>query len=345
MIPTNPTSERKQMKSLPLRKIKKRAPAPKRRRNQKPSSNPVAELINDPCGANIPSGFYGDDSGYHMRFRNTRSLNAYSNADLTFGYVVWFPDYHNPSRNGSAVASGANLFQWSTTDPTLRPSLAGFGAQVTTNATPPTASSWEDPAYSFVNGTTCQDARTLAACLKIRYTGPTSFAQGNIFPLTNIPLELLLEPPTVQEMMQYANQDVRCDDCLEVKFRPVGRASGNYHRTTANALGVSTSLGPSISSSTEQVGPTAIGFVFYDISEADDVFFDMFKVVEWKPEVNSGIPAKRPNGGFSTELVRSAINFLDKRTPGWDVMVGSIGGNVAGGLATMLRRVVLSGAK
>jgi hypothetical protein len=307
--------------------------------------SPVAALINDPCGAKIPEGFYGDDSGYHMRFRITRTINAYGNSDHKFGYVIWYPDYHCVSRNGNASLGNVNLIQWNSTDAVTRPSLLAFGCQPTSTLTPGTAGSVTDPAYDFVNGTTCQDARTLAACLKIRYTGPTSFAQGNIFPLTNIPVELLIEPPTVQELMQYANRDIRCDDCLEVKFRPVGRASGNYHKASAGAINCSTGSNPTVPASTEQVAPTAIGFVWYDISTAEDVFYDCYKVVEWKPEVNSGVPGKAPKGGFTTELVRSGINFLDRNMPGWDTVVGSIGGSGADLLTTMLRRVVLSGSR
>jgi hypothetical protein len=145
--------------------------------------------------------------------------------------------------------------------------------------------------------------------------------------------------------MQYANRDIRCDDCLEIKFRPIGRASGNYHRSGAGAVNVSTTQTTLIPSSTEQVAPVGIGFVWYDISTADDVFYDLFKVVEWKPEVNSGIPAKQPKGGFTTELVRNGINMLDRNIPGWDTVVGSIGGQGMGMLASALRRVVLSGSR
>lgn len=307
--------------------------------------SPVAALINDPCGAKIPEGFYGDDSGYLMRFRITRSINEYANSDHKFGYVVWFPDYHCSHRNSNSTPGNINVIQWNSVDPTARPASTGFGCQSGGTTTPTTASSFSDPAFDFVSSTTCQDARTLAACLKIRYTGPTSFAQGSIFPLTNIPVELLTDRPTVQELMQYANRDIRCDDCLEVKFRPVGRAAGNYHKATAGALNVSTTTSPTVPASTEQVAPTAIGFVWYDISTADDLYYDCYKVVEWKPEVNSGVPAKPPKGGFTTELVRNGINFLDRNVPGWDTVVGSIGGGGAEMLTTMLRRIVLSGAR
>jgi hypothetical protein len=335
------TQKKKQMQKNSQVRIKS---APRKRKQKAPSLSPVAALLNNPCGAPIPSGFFGDDSGYHMRLRSTAGINIYNNNNHKYGYIVWFPDYHCSSNNGGTTAKNANLFQWCSLDSTSTPTFTSMGTQVTTTTTPTTISSLEDPAYDFVVGTTCQDARTFAACMKVRYTGPTSSAKGNIFPLTNVPLELLLEAPSVSQLMAYANRDVRCDDTLEIKFRPIGRASGNYHKSTAGALRVVNAANAEVPASTEQVAPIGIGFVWRDISDANDLTVDYYKVIEWKPEPGSKIPSKPPRNGFTTELVRSGINALDRNMPGWDTVVGSIAGPAMGSLATILRRVVLSGS-
>lgn len=332
-----PRSNKGRGKPLPVRKMKKSKKAP--------SSSPVAALINDPCGAKIPDRVYGDDSGYSMRLKLTRTADLYNNTAHRFGYVVWFPDYHNISRNGNATVAGTNFFQWNSTDSQSRPVSLGFGAQSTATTTPTTTSSITDPAYNFVAGETCQDARTLAACLKVRYVGTTSNARGNFYPLVNVPLELLINDlPNVSEMVQYATQEIRADDNLEIKHRPSTRASGNYHNQRYGPIGCATGVAPSLYASAEAQGPVGIGFVWFDISSPVDVFFDAYKVIEWKPEANSGIPLKPPRGGFTTETVRNAINFLDTRLPGWEAVVSSVGGGAAMGLTTLLRRVVLGGA-
>lgn len=302
----------------------------------------VADILRDPCNGNIPDSVFGESSGYTLRVRSTLSMNPMQNAAYTCGYVVWFPEYHTTS-NATTVARSVSFVQFSTGDSTLQPVSVGFGA-ATPGSAVTTAFSREDPAYQFVNSTVAQDARTLAACMKVRYVGTTSSAAGSFYPLTNVPLELLTnDRPSVDRMIAYSTSDVRAIDSLEVKSRPTS-ASGFFHKPSYGPLIVDSDAHSAINSSCEAQAPVGIGFVYYNV-DPDELILDLYKIIEWKPEVGTGIPGKPIVGGFTRELVSQAVTYLDRRFPKWDVVLESAATHQTTSLANMLRRVVLGGAR
>jgi len=341
-VSVNVINKKQRNRGTPAPKKQKKQPT-RRKAVRRPSLSPIAKLLHDPCNAAIPPNVFGESSGYTSRFKLSRAIGAYGGTNKPFGYVVWFPDYHC-NDNQTATFQNVNVFQWAATTAGAQPAQLSFGAG-TQSVADSTVVSIRDCAYDFVNGTTCQDARTLAACLKLRYTGATSTAQGSVYALNNIPLELLInDRPSAATMLQYATLETRASDCIEIKYRP-STASGFFHKANHGPYDVASGQNPALKSAVEAQGPTAIGFLWYGVATQNDYLMDFHKVLEWKPEADSGLVMRPIRGGFTRELLRGALNSLDATVPGWEVVLGTAAAGPAGGtLAAMLRRVVLSGS-
>jgi hypothetical protein len=156
-----------------------------------------ARMLSDPCNAPLVPGIFGGIQGNLIRVKSRVAFDS-AFSTTTAGYMVWFPDYQNITQAGG-TGSNFNMIQWGDSTGNVQPTLLNFGN--VTPATTTTAHSFTDPANQFVSSSTCADARTVAACIKVVYTGTTSNQSGAIYPLMNLGITDFIggngTPPTI----------------------------------------------------------------------------------------------------------------------------------------------------
>jgi hypothetical protein len=170
------------------KKKNKKPPAPRPRRppqrKKKPkrtkktsSLSPYARMLADPCNAQIVPGAFGDPS---MRtYRDNTSYSITIAPGQAFS-MIWLPEYHCESVNENGKKGNLFTFQSPTADMTWNSTSHPWGnyfdaahleTQYTTRA---------DPCSRFVNASGVRDARTVAACIDIEYTGRSDSESGQV---------------------------------------------------------------------------------------------------------------------------------------------------------------------
>jgi len=292
-------------------------------------------MIADPCNAKLVPSIFGSNYGLLARFRRNYTFPApYSTA--AYGYVLWFPSAHNNLITSIGTYSTGNFFVFGAGSPSFAPVLLDYGYTSTTNTN---AQSFKDPAYDFVNGDTCADARTISACLKLTYTGAQSACKGLIAPITNLPLSVALyggtggAPPSIDQMLTYTTQQHRPLEDSEAVWR-VDATDSTFKSTVTPVIESGSGVPATLSSAAEVRPPTGIGFVFYNVTSAADFNIAAFKNVEWRSEPSSGLTLQQPTGSENPSYIASAMNFLDSRFPGWQQKTKDTAINVLGNALT-----------
>ena len=298
---------------------------PRRRRQvAKLQSSPLvamADMINDPCGATLTNPEYGaSSSGYMIRHNSISVVDTTSGGN---GYVIWFPDYASGGLTTSFNAVYFNASDANTAPINTTTNPLGSGA----TATASNGVQIRDPSYTWGATTTVQDTRTAAACMKMMYLGRNDALAGRVAVLENVPRDALLTgggsaPPTVSEMFAYAQRQQRTSlDPLEVKFRP-SDGSEHFRKTNLEQDSCFVKDAGTTEASIPSSGPTGaglgIGFAWAGVIPGSDLGFDLVKVLEWRPEMISGIVAVPPTiKGPGGNLMSRAVALLDKQHPGW----------------------------
>lgn len=269
----------------------------------------IARMISDPCHSELVEGLYGSSSGILSRFKSTLTPSE----PETNGFFLWCPSYSGDNFasqkfnciyfvNGSASTSINNTVA----NPMGSASLtAGFA----NNA----------GAASFINSATCQDFRTLSACVKMTYIGDTSSCKGRVAMLGNVPLSLLVDGlPTVSGLFDRSSSSQRVSlDVMEVNYRPTDE-SEKFKEDAAFAL---TSLGAgisatSISEAAKADSPTCIGFAWIGVP-ANQLIFETFQNIEWRPKISQKYVEPAATMLYSEPLYKKALQYLDSAAPGW----------------------------
>lgn len=275
------------------------------------------KMLNDPCDAALVPGIFGSSGGLLGRFRSVVDNLGFVGGANTYGYIVWFPEYHN---GGPSANSHFNLFSFSDSTGTTQPTIAGFGW----GATSTTTLAIKDPCYDFVNGSLCQDARTISACMVATYGGTTSNTKGFIMPLTNVPITMFLgesdgTPPTVSQLSAYANTESRVSGQMMVKHRPNAVSKFKKQNMGCFQLGATNTSNTVMSGYTEQDPPMGIGFVFMNITALSDIRVSLYKNIEWRPESNAGMVQQAPRGTDNPSLLTNVLQYLDAVPGDWQV--------------------------
>lgn len=315
----------------------------------------LAALLNNPCTAPLTAPEYGSsDSGYLMRFHSVSSHTLAEGGARSSGYVVFFPDYHGNvgsstqtvSRNASIVgfadASGTSKPTNDTTDPAFASAdlTSQRGGQIA------------DPGYPFISGDVVQDARTVAACMQMTYTGSMQNIAGRVGTLENVTREMLItgnsgDTPTIDQMMSLASSFQRTPTkSCEVKYRP--SENGKYFRTEGDLEEVpqdaclATGVPGSTASSVVAVGGASsgaahgIGFVWIGLpDDGSSLVFDFYKAIEWRPECSDNIVMPAPHSFSPNNLTEHAVAALDRHHPGWTRKAADAGEDVAGMIAKL----------
>lgn len=313
------------------------------RRRKLARLDPIAQLVMDPCNANLKLGIYGSVKGMATRVHRISSIgNGVTGTTDNSGYILWFPDYHCP---GGTTTAERNCFLYNAVNVLTGPAAAGFGCGAANGTT--TTSSMNDPAYSFVESDVCQDARTLAACMRVTYTGTTSNARGLIYPLVNVPADAIIRggasttPPSPSDLIAYARESKRCVGTNEVRWRPTGSSLG-FKDNLPGPIQCNSATAPTLNSSVRNEEPVAIGFVWYNVSSPNDLQVDFYKAIEWRAEPTSLLSSAKPIGADNTSVMQRVTNALDRIYPQWQTHAMEGAMDLA---SSMLQTAVLSGTQ
>jgi len=170
---------------------RRRQPAPGRRNPRKTHVTSLAHMVSDPCGSTLTPGLYGSAEGLLARFENS----TFNSNVSTCGYVVWIPVYHNdPQETLPSTNTGVNgnIYIWTSADPaTIPPDNMGLAPLWSVGTTTQSSASFPDPAARWIASGTAMDARTLSACMKVKFTGQLRTDSGEICWLNNISPKVL----------------------------------------------------------------------------------------------------------------------------------------------------------
>lgn len=320
-------------------------------------------MVTNPCLAQLAYGPANGEAenGYLLRVNGRHTLhNVGTN---TAGYVIWFPNWHNTGTG--TTKPGGNCFYWENEPkagiaPTIPTNSTIGGGSATTSiaygrdspstpgdptAIPPvaaynqtTARVIKDPAYSWVNGTACVQARTLSACMNIQYVGALNVNQGLMGKVINIMPKQLIEggsagnatPMTVDDMLTFANV---VDRWQAQKYELLHSPSemGSQYRETDNppvsndisgnlcVLGNATPASTPTYLTLDGSKDNGIGFVWTSLpTTANDIQLVMTKIVEWTPTTITGI-SNAQGVARPVQRLDTLTQKLNNAKPGWQV--------------------------
>lgn len=259
------------------------------------------------------------------------------------GYLIWFPDFSGKA-TGDGTHGSLYLFAQDVASGTPTNTVADPLGSFTSTTT---GAFIEDPATTFIEGDFVNDSRTVAACIKLMYTGTNDNCSGRIGYLTDVPREALLSggssggPPSIEQMFRYSNRSERTPlDGAEIKFRP-GTGSDNYRSSDhvesdqGFIVGTTDASVTSVPSGSPSGDCHGIGFAWAGLTDNQSVVFDFLKAIEWRPTMASGISTPAPTTAIGGgNLVSKAITFLDRHQSGWQTaatkVFKTLGASVAG---------------
>lgn len=330
-------------------------------------------MIADPCNSPLIPGLYGTMEGYLSRFHSIVSPAAVDGKNMASGVVLWCPKFHNPGRFGSDIntvggttGSIYNLLISTTETSSTGINFTGVGvgsAEVlTAGATynPARSQSFEDPAWGFVGGPTCGDARTLSACMRMSYYGTMSDTAGMIAHI-DVPLSYLMDGlvdggtssyHTVDRFFASSQKVMRTSlDAIDQKWIPSEDGIFLTAPSKANVKDLDSddlifyakgATPPTTGEFSEgsyarTYNPRVIGFAWRGFNPgagiAAPIQFDLYKNIEWKPQYGTGITVPRSVRTSITPPVQAAVMALDAGGKSWtqEVVheVGSVASKVA----------------
>jgi hypothetical protein len=241
----------------------------------------------------------------------------------TCGFILWAPNYHtqNLANNDmSVIIYSAPLTTTTPLNTTAVPYGSGaWGTTATTGAL-------DDPCFAFTAGAVCDDARTIAACIKLVYTGKLQDASGMVVPLQGIPLSTVFNPgkgtyASVDDLFILGQNSRRLGvEEVEVVFRPGDPGQERFHEANYGPIkqGAAGTAATADAGDVETFIPTCFGFAWRGLQaqQAANFTIEMHKNVEWRPSADTGIPLT-PNESVGPSFMERALRYLDTNYPGW----------------------------
>jgi hypothetical protein len=318
IIPTQQPMPRKNRDANSLRKKNRRRSQRKRVSRMQRD----AEIISNPCFADIDHSLYASEEGIIQGFQTRVDIGSGNIG--TSGYILWDPSF---TSDGD---SHINAVLFTTTDPDVAPlntSADPFGSPLNGSSDPAGkglvvgAGQWADSS-AIVSG-----CRTISACIRATYYGAMQDAAGEVGYIENIPAETILDagsgnPITVTELLQYCAKHERAGvDTMEVVWRP--NSGSEYFRDTENGP-ITTASPAAVSERADMFGPRFCGFVFRDVSAISNWTFSFRQNIEWKPKAQSGLVQVTPVTLHDEGYVSRVLKYLDDNHPNWTTTLGSV---------------------
>lgn len=280
-------------------------------------------MVANPCSAPLVEGLFGDTVGFLSRFKHVQSHTV-----EPCGYIAWFPDMAQGTEWLGSARSGASCFKWESSDSSNIPSNTGASSRWGLNSSPAysTAISYRVAGDQFTQSNVCASQRTIAACIKLRYTGRMDATAGEVALLTGVSIGQLLgessfnadsQPLSVDDVFQLSSDVSRLSiDGHEVRHRPT---SGSEHLkacpseqafvVTGSALEVGTAAGV-ITSRTPAAAahdPRAIIIAWRGLASLTPLVLETHVGIEWTPNAYQGLSAPKtielgPKDTYSTVL-------------------------------------------
>lgn len=305
----------------------------------------IARMIADPCHGPAVNPEYGaSQHGYVSKFKSVANAVAGSSVNA-HGYMVWFPDYQG----------GSNLYAWNSVTADDRPSNTPLDPFGMAGNHAVRGGFIDDPAQNWVDGSSVQDARMAAACMKLTYTGSMSALKGRVGTIGGITRDQLLnERPSVNEMFQLCSDATRLSpDGVEFRARPgpnseVYRTAGNQSNTVS-PFSRDNCFDLGYGSHVTKVNPTGarpgsgIAIIWTDCDVHQRMIIEFFKTIEWRPTVTSGIVQVEPHTA-GDNLAEKALKFLDTHVPNWQHRIMHTAASAATSVAGRLSQMALGGA-
>lgn len=151
----------------------------------------LSAMVADPCNSPLVPGLYGSAEGMLAKTKKSRIVPVLPTA--VCGYLFWNPEFHDDPvavLPGSSIIRG-NIVLWQATDSSLAPDNS-IGFPFGNGGLDTTALFLADPASTLVHSDLVADARTVGACLQLRYTGTADNASGELCYFTGLSAQDLL---------------------------------------------------------------------------------------------------------------------------------------------------------
>jgi hypothetical protein len=239
--------------------------------------------------------------------------------------MLWIPSYHNT--NGVPVIDAPfNLWMRVATSPanlTTNDVANPLGSSATPNA--PEGTGIEDPAATFINTGLVLDARTVAACMRLTYTGKVTDSAGQIAWIDNYqPDDLLNNRPSINDFFNRATKTARLGlDTYEQLFRPDEATGTDRFRRGSQTdpcfIKALPGFGPTgIDQTVQDLSPKIMGFAWRGCEPGviDHLVIDFVKVLEWRTETTSGLTGTTPKA-LDVPSTSKILAIADQVSPGW----------------------------
>lgn len=334
----------------------------------------MARLIADPCGATLVPGLFGATEGMIARLKSVLSCDfgtcgyvlwcpRYHNA----GWQVI--DQHPPPFTAGHKFR-ANLFGWAIDNPDARPVQGGgvwqgfgIGNNFTDGLNYQVSTSFPDPAWKLISDENAivLDARTLSACIRMAYFGAMFSSAGQVGFIQDIPLSVVMgngdgdleskEPcASVNDLFKLATRTQRLGtDTLEVVMR---HSPGSELFQSSEDPAITTNVEarhpdpqylsdglhgsqPRLGDNADNFAATVFGFVWKNVTAPAALSFELVKNVEWRPSLDSGFQAVKPESVRATSYVQEAQSYLDKAVPDWRAHTADVANSAASALSKM----------
>lgn len=236
-----------------------------------------ARLIADPCKAKLVNPVYsGGEGGYLVR---TDSWSTFGiGVGVTAGLFHWTPGYMCSTGQELLYTNSVNS---ATADP----------ATILTNA----------PGKLFLPSNAGQ-ARCVAACIKIQFTGAESVRAGRIhLGHTSGGLITPLATYTVDSVANSLSSFMRTPPTeVELLWKPNDRDQLFFQPSVAY-------------DAKDRDGRSALTVAFADLPANVGLTIQMVAVYEWQPRTNQGVGTPEGSRARSENTVDQVINFLEDR--------------------------------
>lgn len=251
-----------------------------------------ARLIQDPCKAQLVNPVYsGGEGGYLVR---TDSWSTFGlGVGVTAGTFHWTPGYQ--------CSTGQELlYTNSVTSSTADP------ATILTNA----------PGKLFLPSNAGQ-ARCVAACVKVQFTGAESVRAGRIhYGHTSGGLITPAATYTVDSIANSLSNFQRTPPTeIEILWKPNDRDQLFFQPSVAY-------------DAKDRDGRSAITVAFADLPANTGLTMQMVAVYEWQPRTNQGVGTPEGSRARSSNTLDEVLNFLEDRGEKFVHTAASVGGNL-----------------
>jgi hypothetical protein len=340
------------------RNNKKRKPKAKKPRARVPRApNPLVAMLLDPCDSRLVQGAFGDGTLPVKRLTSeiTVTVAAAVGEDTSEVHFLWMPKFHCYGTSAVQVSGGqdANVFTFQTTqsnntlvNTTAVPwaNYSGGGTSYITH---------QDPCYSFVDDASVRDARTIAACAEVRYTGRADSAAGQIAAISELTLGSLwhtesgapaaLSNYSYNQVFMSGREPVRPPTKVEVRYKPEFTNAHQFFAAGESPvrLGAAT-VDPTYVNNYQarEDDPALIGIAIRGAADTMTYTIRMTKIIEYRPRtvLSGALPTHSQTPITDTPPLQRAVAALDFRAPDWQTVasktaksiLNSLSGDVAG---------------